>query len=116
MSTNESQIDILTPAYLDQTMEEFLRLSIQRKQRELDCVAADKWAPVDTQEKRAIDYNLPTDWMVGLRRGDVVIERAIPPDISDRIWRKSESRIFRSWSIRSQNQRISEINSGDNQK
>ena len=31
-------------------MEEFLKLSIQRRQRELDCVAAGKWDPVDRLE------------------------------------------------------------------
>ena len=88
--TGKSEIDILTPPYLDQTMEEFLRLSIQRRQRELDCVAAGGWAPVDKQKKWAVDYNLPKDWMVRLRRGDVVIGRAMPPKIFDHIWRISE--------------------------
>ena len=54
-------------------MEEFLRFSIQRQQRELDCVAAGKWDPVDRLERWAVDYNLPKDWMVGLRRGDIVV-------------------------------------------
>ena len=35
------------PAYSDKTMEEFLKLSIQRQQRELNCAAAGKWNLVD---------------------------------------------------------------------
>ena len=85
----EFEKDILTPAYSDQTMEEFLRLSIQRRQPELDCVAAGKWDPVDRLERWAVDYNSPKDWMVGLRRGDIVVGRAMPLDIFDHIWRIS---------------------------
>ena len=57
-------------------MEEFLRLSIQRRHRELDRVAAD---PVDRHEKWTVNYNAPKDWMVGFRRGNVVIGRSILP-------------------------------------
>ena len=38
----EFEMDIQTPTYSDQTMEEVLRLSIQRRQSELDCVEASK--------------------------------------------------------------------------
>ena len=63
-------------------MEEFLRLSVQRRQRELDCVAAGRWGLVDTQEKWAVDYNVPKDWMVGLKCGDAVVGRLILPKSS----------------------------------
>ena len=53
--TEEFEKDILTPAYSNHTMEEFLKLSIQRRKRELDCVAAGKWDPVDRLERWAVD-------------------------------------------------------------
>ena len=83
--------DILTPTFSDQTIEEFQRLSIQRRQRELDCVAAGQWESVDRHEKWAVDYNnAPKDWIVGISRGDVVVGRLIPPEIFNRIQRISE--------------------------
>ena len=62
--TEEFKKEILTPTYSDQTMEEILKLSIRRRQRELDCVAAGKWNPVDRQERWTVDYSSPKDWMV----------------------------------------------------
>ena len=55
----EFEKDILTSAYSDQTMEEFLKLSFQRRQRELDCVAAGKWDLVDRLKSWVVDYNSP---------------------------------------------------------
>ena len=81
-------------------MEEFLRLSIQRRQRELDTVAAGKWDPVNRLARWRVDYNSPKDWMVGLRRGDIVVGRAISPDFFDHIWRISASERKTSLKIR----------------
>ena len=49
--TEEFEKDILMPTHPDQTIEEFLNLTIQRRQRELDCEAAGKWVPVAQLER-----------------------------------------------------------------
>ena len=88
------------PACSDQTIEEFLKLSIHRRQNELDCVVAGKLDPVDRQERWTVDYNSPKDWMFGLRHGEMVVGRTISPEIFDHIWRISASRPKISLEIR----------------
>ena len=40
---------------------------------------------MDRLKSRTVDYNSPTDWMVGLKRGEIVVGRAISSEIFDHI-------------------------------
>ena len=45
---------------------------------------------MNREDKWAVNYNLPKDWIVGLRGEDVVIGRAMLSEIFEHIWRISE--------------------------